>query len=94
MQISSLLLGIAALFATAAVADKTCTPSFDYCASELLEKKGFSEDDLKTALKDSEYENEDFKNILFHCMNPGYVGHAKLCASGCEASEQEGSRKC
>lgn len=56
--------------------------------------KGFSEDDLKTALKGSEHENEDFKNILFHCMNPGQVGHAKVCASGCQASAQEGSRKC
>ena len=40
MKPTALLLGVAALFTSAAVADKTCTPSFDYCANELMEKKG------------------------------------------------------
>ncbi|KAA8648070.1 uncharacterized protein ATNIH1004_003953 [Aspergillus tanneri] len=59
------------------LAEKTCTPSFDYCADELLQSRGFTEVDLKDALKDSEFENEDFRNILFHCKNPGIVGHPK-----------------
>lgn len=52
MKYTSLFLGIAALFASTAAADKTCTPSFDYCADELMEKKGklFRSNDTQTLL--------------------------------------------
>ncbi|PWY89742.1 hypothetical protein BO70DRAFT_426196 [Aspergillus heteromorphus CBS 117.55] len=76
------------------LADKTCTPSFDYCSDQLLNSKGFTTSDLNTALQGTGYENEDLKNILFHCTNPGAVGHAKLCANGCKDSAQEGSHGC
>ncbi|PYH95960.1 hypothetical protein BO71DRAFT_397578 [Aspergillus ellipticus CBS 707.79] len=76
------------------LADKTCTPSFDYCSDQLLSTKGFSENDLKSALTGTGYENEDLNNILFHCTNPGAVGHAKLCSGGCKDSAQEGSHGC
>ncbi|PYI00256.1 fungal-specific transcription factor [Aspergillus sclerotiicarbonarius CBS 121057] len=48
------------------LADKTCTPSFDYCSDVLLDSKGFSQDDLTAALQGTGYENEDLGNILFH----------------------------
>ncbi|KAL4921666.1 hypothetical protein BDW62DRAFT_197796 [Aspergillus aurantiobrunneus] len=90
---TTLLLSLSLLAGTT-LADKTCTSSFDYCADELIESKGFTESDLQAALKGSEYENEDVNNILYHCTNPGAVGHPKLCANGCQDSAQEGSKKC
>ncbi|KAB8071829.1 hypothetical protein BDV29DRAFT_159100 [Aspergillus leporis] len=76
MKPTSVLVALFSLVSVA-VADKTCTPSFDYCASELTIKKGFTENDLKTVLKGTEFEKEDLKDILFHCKNPGDVGHPK-----------------
>ncbi|CRG87877.1 hypothetical protein PISL3812_04898 [Talaromyces islandicus] len=76
------------------LADKTCTPSFDYCAEALIESKGFTEDDVKKALQGTGYENEDLNNVLLHCTNPGQVGHAKLCSSGCHEPASEGSHEC
>ncbi|GLA02770.1 hypothetical protein AnigIFM60653_002296 [Aspergillus niger] len=64
------------------VADKTCTPSFDYCSDVLLNSKGFSQSDLTDALQGTGYENQNLSNILFHCTNPGQIGHAKLCDNG------------
>ncbi|KAF7591323.1 hypothetical protein BBP40_001699 [Aspergillus hancockii] len=93
MKPSSVLFALFSLIAVT-VADKTCTPSFDYCADELISKKGFAEDDLKTALKGTEFEKEDLKNVLFHCKNPGDVGHPKVCSGGCKDSEGEGSKSC
>ncbi|KAF5865443.1 hypothetical protein ETB97_003701 [Aspergillus alliaceus] len=81
MKPSSLLCALFSLI-TFAVADKVCTPSFDYCADELIKSKGFTEDDLKSVLKGTEFENEDLKNILFHCKNPGIVGHPKCDNKG------------
>ncbi|PYH87163.1 hypothetical protein BO82DRAFT_349678 [Aspergillus uvarum CBS 121591] len=88
-----LLTGLLAL-ATGTLADKTCTPSFDYCANKLLSSKGFTENDLKTALQGTGLENDDLADILFHCKNPGDVGHAQLCAGGCTDPATEGSHGC
>ncbi|KAL4930755.1 uncharacterized protein BDV17DRAFT_258517 [Aspergillus undulatus] len=93
MKPTTTLLTLSLLLGTA-LADKTCTPSFDYCADELIKNKGFTEADLKAALAGSEFENEDVNSILYHCTNPGAVGHPKLCASGCRNSATEGSKKC
>ncbi|KAB8276606.1 hypothetical protein BDV30DRAFT_235678 [Aspergillus minisclerotigenes] len=93
MKPSSVFFALFSLI-TVAVADKVCTPSFDYCSDELISKKGFTEDDLKSVLKGTDFEKEDLKNILFHCKNPGIVGSPKLCSSGCKDSEQEGSHSC
>ncbi|KAL4788190.1 hypothetical protein BJX76DRAFT_353488 [Aspergillus varians] len=90
---TTLFLTLSLLLGTT-LADKTCTPSFDYCADELIKSKGFTEPDLKAALKGSEFESEDVNSILYHCTNPGAVGHPKLCASGCKDSAQEGSKRC
>jgi len=60
----------------------------------LIKYLGFTEADLKDVLKGTDLENEPLKNVLFHCKNPGIVGHPKLCKSGCKDSEQEGSHKC
>ena len=99
---------------------KTCTPSFDYCADELIKsngtilpfysflsqttlkceqntnasRKGFTKDDLKDALKGSDVEEEDLSKILFHCKNPGDVGHPKVCQDGCKGKKEEGSGSC
>ncbi|GLB06129.1 hypothetical protein AtubIFM57258_001426 [Aspergillus tubingensis] len=48
------------------VADKTCTPSFDYCSDVLLNDKGFSQSDLTDALQGTGYENQNLTKILFH----------------------------
>ncbi|KAE8356253.1 hypothetical protein BDV28DRAFT_127651 [Aspergillus coremiiformis] len=93
MKSSSVLFALFSVI-TVTVANKVCTPSFDYCASELLSSKGFTEDDLKAALNGTEFEKEDLNNILFHCKNPGDVGHPKVCSGGCKPSEHEGSRNC
>ncbi|KAJ5101239.1 hypothetical protein NUU61_003461 [Penicillium alfredii] len=93
MKFSTVTLAIFAL-ATTGLAKKTCTPSFDYCAAELTKSKGFTNDDLKDVLKGTDLETEPLKNVLFHCKNPGIVGHPKLCKSGCNDSEQEGSHSC
>ncbi|KAL3488740.1 hypothetical protein BJX62DRAFT_239713 [Aspergillus germanicus] len=93
MKPTTLLLSLS-LLACTGLADKTCTPSFDYCASELIKSKGFTEADLIDSLKGSEFENADPNSILYHCTNPGAIGHPKLCASGCTESVQEGSKKC
>ena len=111
MKLSSIFLTVSAL-ATAGLAEKTCTPSFDYCSDVLIKDKGklftvryrcvklikemlgFTEADLKDVLKGSDLENEDIKNVLFHCKNPGDVGHPKLCSSGCKDPESEGSHSC
>lgn len=108
---------------TAVVADKTCTPSFDYCANTLIKDKGiyslshrpgqarpepldinagadtdmdagFTKEDVKSALKDTDFKDENLDSILLHCKNPGVVGHAKLCKSACKDSGQEGSHSC
>jgi hypothetical protein len=111
MKLSSIFLTVSAL-ATTGLAEKTCTPSFDYCSDVLIKDKGklftvkyrcvrlieeilgFTEADLKDVLKGSDLENEDIKNVLFHCKNPGDVGHPKLCSSGCKDPESEGSHSC
>jgi hypothetical protein len=113
MKPSTLLLTIFA-FAASGLADKTCTPSFDYCASDLTKDKGtipsshlwlhhvanivsdagFTADDLKAVLKGTDLANEDINNVLFHCKNPGIVGHPKVCKGGCKSSGQEGSHGC
>ncbi|EAW09052.1 uncharacterized protein ACLA_078000 [Aspergillus clavatus NRRL 1] len=79
---------------TTALAAKTCTPSFDYCATTLVKSKGFSESDLNVVLKTEGLEAGDLNNVLFHCKNPGDVGHAKLCSGGCKEPAQEGSHSC
>ncbi|KAJ5852746.1 uncharacterized protein N7529_012131 [Penicillium soppii] len=93
MKFSSVLVTLFAL-ATSGLAQKTCTPSFDYCSDVLIKDKGFTEDDLKDALKGSDLEKEDLKNVLFHCKNPGDVGHPKLCSSECKNPKTEGSHSC
>ncbi|CAI7616766.1 unnamed protein product [Penicillium glandicola] len=93
MKLSSIILP-AFVLATAGLAAKTCTPSFDYCSDVLINDKGFTEADLKDALKGSDLEDEDVKNVLFHCTNPGDVGHPKLCTSGCKDPATEGSHSC
>jgi hypothetical protein len=80
--------------AGAALGAKTCTPSFDYCANKLIADKGFSESDLKAVLKAEGLETSDLKNVLFHCKNPGDVGHAKVCSNGCTDPATEGSHGC
>ncbi|OJJ02821.1 hypothetical protein ASPVEDRAFT_151418 [Aspergillus versicolor CBS 583.65] len=82
------------LIAGTTFAEKTCTPSFDYCADELIDSKGFTKDDLKSSLKGSEYEDADPMSILYHCTNPGAIGHPKLCKDGCKGSGSEGSKSC
>ncbi|PYH44377.1 uncharacterized protein BP01DRAFT_374679 [Aspergillus saccharolyticus JOP 1030-1] len=89
-----LLTTLLALTTGTTLADKTCTPSFDYCANKLLSSKGFTEADLETALQGTGLENDDLANILFHCKNPGDVGHAQLCAGGCTDPATEGSHGC
>ncbi|CAI7668919.1 unnamed protein product [Penicillium palitans] len=93
MKLSSIFLTVFAL-ATTSLAAKTCTPSFDYCSDVLIKDKGFTEDDLKDVLKGSDLEKEDLKKVLFHCKNPGDVGHPKLCSSGCKDPATEGSHSC
>ncbi|QQK40809.1 fungal specific transcription factor [Penicillium digitatum] len=93
MKLSAMIFTVFALASTG-IAAKTCTPSFDYCSDVLLQDKGFTEADLKDALKGSDLENEDLENILFHCKNPGDIGHPKLCTSGCENPATEGSHSC
>lgn len=39
MKFSAIVLAVFAL-ATAGLADKTCTPSFDYCSDVLIKDKG------------------------------------------------------
>ncbi|PTU18209.1 hypothetical protein P175DRAFT_0535121 [Aspergillus ochraceoroseus IBT 24754] len=92
MKFTTVLLALSSIAATS-LAAKVCTPSFDYCADELV-KKGFTEADLKAVLNGTEFANDDLKNILFHCKNPGDVGHPKLCQSGCQDTAQEGSKNC
>lgn len=60
----------------------------------LIKETGFSESDIRDVLKDTDFANEDLDNVLLHCKNPGSVGHAKLCKSGCKESEEEGSHSC
>ncbi|KAJ5667686.1 uncharacterized protein N7477_006256 [Penicillium maclennaniae] len=93
MKFSSVILTVFALVSTG-LADKSCTPSFDYCSDILIQSKGFTEADLKDVLKGTDLENEDLNNVLFHCTNPGIVGHPKLCSSGCKDSATEGSHQC
>ncbi|KAL4895961.1 hypothetical protein BDV59DRAFT_199186 [Aspergillus ambiguus] len=93
MKPSTILLAVFAL-ASSGLAKKTCTPSFDYCASDLTKSKGFTEDDLKDVLKGTDLAKEDINNVLFHCKNPGIVGHPKVCKSGCKSSGEEGSHGC
>ncbi|KAL4821742.1 hypothetical protein BDW67DRAFT_179575 [Aspergillus spinulosporus] len=90
----SILLYTLTLLAGTTIAAKTCTPSFDYCADELIKSKGFTEADLKAALVGTEFENTDVNSILYHCTNPGAIGHPKFCASGCQDSVTEGSKNC
>ncbi|KAJ5550294.1 hypothetical protein N7535_001764 [Penicillium sp. DV-2018c] len=93
MKPCSIILTFCAL-ATTGLAAKTCTPSFDYCSDVLIKDKGFTEADLNDVLKGSELEGKDLKNILFHCKNPGDVGHPKLCEGGCKDPATEGSHSC
>lgn len=60
----------------------------------LTNQTGFTEADLKDVLKGSDLEKEELKNVLFHCKNPGDVGHPKLCSSGCQDPKTEGSHSC
>ncbi|KAJ5384146.1 hypothetical protein N7517_002057 [Penicillium concentricum] len=64
------------------------------CTMLIEETIGFTEADLKDVLKGSDLEKEDVKNVLFHCKNPGDVGHPKLCTSGCKDPATEGSHSC
>lgn len=64
------------------------------CCAGLNKSTGFTEADLKDVLKGSDLEKEDLENILFHCKNPGDVGHPKLCQSGCKDPSTEGSHSC
>ncbi|KAL4948899.1 hypothetical protein BDW69DRAFT_198525 [Aspergillus filifer] len=82
------------LLITTTIADKTCTPSFDYCAEELINNKGWTESDIKSALSGTEFTSTDINTILYHCTNPGAIGHFKVCANGCQNSGTEGSKKC
>ncbi|KAJ5469248.1 hypothetical protein N7539_008866 [Penicillium diatomitis] len=93
MRASSVLITLFGLVATG-LAEKSCTPSFDYCSDYLIQSKGFTEADLKAVLKGTDLENADLKNVLFHCKNPGDVGHAVLCTSECKNPATEGSHKC
>lgn len=68
----------------------TSDHSFSYTANPA----GFTAADLEAVLKGTDLENEDIKNVLFHCTNPGIVGHPKLCSNGCKDPAQEGSHKC
>ncbi|KAF7125428.1 hypothetical protein CNMCM5793_001606 [Aspergillus hiratsukae] len=90
MKSTLLLLALAA----AALGAKTCTPSFDYCAEKLISDKGFTEADLEAVLKAEDLETADLKNVLFHCKNPGDVGHAKVCPNGCRDPGTDGSHDC
>ncbi|PWY73224.1 hypothetical protein BO94DRAFT_539103 [Aspergillus sclerotioniger CBS 115572] len=94
MKSTTTILSALLALAMTGLADKTCTPSFDYCSDVLLDSKGFSQDDLTAALQGTGYENEDVGDILFHCTNPGQIGHAKLCENGCQDPPQEGSHGC
>ncbi|KAJ5219541.1 hypothetical protein N7468_008745 [Penicillium chermesinum] len=93
MKFSSVALVLVALVSSG-FAKKTCTPSFDYCADVLISDKGFTEADLKDVLKGTDLENTPLKNVLFHCKNPGDVGHPKKCDNGCQDPKQEGSHSC
>ncbi|KAJ9204688.1 hypothetical protein DTO164E3_1863 [Paecilomyces variotii] len=79
---------------TSTSAKKTCTPSFDYCADDLIKSNGFTESDLKAVLNGTDLATDDLKDILFHCKNPGIVGHPKLCESGCTTGQPQGSHGC
>ncbi|KAJ5281983.1 hypothetical protein N7478_007355 [Penicillium angulare] len=93
MKFSAVVLAVFTLVSTG-LADKTCTPSFDYCSDVLIKDKGFTEADLEDVIKGTDLEKQPLKNVLFHCKNPGIVGHPKLCESGCEDPKTEGSHSC
>ncbi|RJE24733.1 hypothetical protein PHISCL_02942 [Aspergillus sclerotialis] len=89
---STFLLALFALFSTT-LADKHCTPSFDYCAEKLIHDQGFTEAEVKESLKGTGLEKKDLSDILLHCKNPGDVGHAKFCKDGCKV-QSTGSHGC
>ncbi|KAI9925303.1 hypothetical protein ASPWEDRAFT_176870 [Aspergillus wentii DTO 134E9] len=99
MKFSSILTLFALVstgFATHAADSKECTPSFDYCGSKLLSSKGWTEDELKESLKDTDLKDDsdaldDVKNVVFHCKNPGIVGHPKYCPDGCKEAATDGN---
>ncbi|KAJ6023741.1 hypothetical protein N7540_004538 [Penicillium herquei] len=93
MKFSSVIIAVFALVSTG-VADRSCTPSFDYCSDVLLKDKGFTEADLNDAINGTDVADQPLENILFHCKNPGIVGHPKLCSSGCQDPKHEGSHGC
>ena len=77
------------------IKDKGTLFSAKHRCSRLIEEiTGFTEADLKDVLKGTDLEKEDVKNVLFHCKNPGDVGHPKLCKSGCNDPATEGSHSC
>lgn len=109
MKFSSVILAVFALVSTG-LADKSCVPSFDYCSDVLIKDKGkststcsirlvlifvgFTEADLKDVINGTDVADQPLKNVLFHCKNPGIVGHPKACPNGCKDPKQEGSHSC
>ncbi|KAJ5633438.1 hypothetical protein N7490_009777 [Penicillium lividum] len=93
MKFSSVILAVFALVSTG-LADKSCTPSFDYCADVLIKDKGFTEADLLGVINGTDVADQPLDHVLFHCMNPGIVGHAKACTSTCKDPKGEGSHSC
>ncbi|KAL4808419.1 hypothetical protein BDV18DRAFT_134940 [Aspergillus unguis] len=93
MRLATVLTLSFSLFTSAVFAGE-CTPSFDYCADELIKDKGWTEASIKEALAGSEFADADINTLLYHCTNPGAIGHFKKCASGCQDSKTEGSKKC
>ncbi|KAJ5885534.1 hypothetical protein N7495_010044 [Penicillium taxi] len=93
MKFSSVVFALFALASTG-LADKTCTPSFDYCSDVLLKSKGFTEADLEAVINGTDLQDTPVQNVLYHCTNPGQIGHPKLCSSGCKDPATEGSHGC
>ncbi|KAJ6115440.1 hypothetical protein N7486_001218 [Penicillium sp. IBT 16267x] len=93
MKFSSVILAVFALVSSG-LADKSCVPSFDYCSDVLIKDKGFTEADLKDVINGTDVADQPLENILFHCKNPGIVGHPKACPNGCKDPKQEGSHSC
>lgn len=57
---------------------------------------GFTKDDLKdfltgSGLADNKDAVNDVENIVFHCKNPGIVGHPKYCPGGCKEAKTDGN---
>lgn len=55
----------------------------------------FTKDDLKdsltgSGLADNKDAVNDVENIVFHCKNPGIVGHPKYCPGGYKEAKTDG----